>query len=103
MATLGPEPRPHSQLPSAALQANLSGLGSNTNLPLNRGLERALEDAANSGFLNLSTRKLKEFPRTASNYDLTDTVEAGNLTTSDALFVCVLSSRALRIVVNYGS
>ncbi|XP_058642002.1 leucine-rich repeat and calponin homology domain-containing protein 1 isoform X6 [Onychostoma macrolepis] len=76
MATLGPEPRPHSQLPSAALQTNLSGLGSNTNLPLNRGLERALEDAANSGFLNLSTRKLKEFPRTASNYDLTDTVEA---------------------------
>nr|XP_055071692.1 leucine-rich repeat and calponin homology domain-containing protein 1 isoform X6 [Misgurnus anguillicaudatus] len=76
MATLGPEPRPHSQLPSAALQPNLSGLGSNTNLPLNRGLERALEDAANSGFLNLSTRKLKEFPRTASNYDLTDTVEA---------------------------
>ncbi|XP_052420736.1 leucine-rich repeat and calponin homology domain-containing protein 1 isoform X7 [Carassius gibelio] len=76
MATLGPEPRPHSQLPSAALQTNLSGLGSNTNLPLNRGLERALEDAANSGFLNLSTRKLKEFPRTAANYDLTDTVEA---------------------------
>ncbi|XP_043105215.1 leucine-rich repeat and calponin homology domain-containing protein 1 isoform X3 [Puntigrus tetrazona] len=76
MATLGPEPRTHSQLPSAALQTNLSGLGSNTNLPLNRGLERALEDAANSGFLNLSTRKLKEFPRTASNYDLTDTVEA---------------------------
>ncbi|XP_021334628.1 leucine-rich repeat and calponin homology domain-containing protein 1 isoform X3 [Danio rerio] len=76
MATLGPEPRPLSQLPSAALQTNLSGLGSSTNLPLNRGLERALEDAANSGFLNLSTRKLKEFPRTASNYDLTDTVEA---------------------------
>ncbi|XP_052462020.1 leucine-rich repeat and calponin homology domain-containing protein 1-like isoform X2 [Carassius gibelio] len=76
MATLGPEPRPHSQLPSAAVQTNLSGLGSSTNLPFNRGLERALEDAASSGFLNLSTRKLKEFPRTASNYDLTDTVEA---------------------------
>ncbi|XP_052004711.1 leucine-rich repeat and calponin homology domain-containing protein 1-like isoform X2 [Xyrauchen texanus] len=76
MATLGPESRLHSQLPPAALQANLSGLGSNTNLPLNRGLERALEDSANSGFLNLSTRKLKEFPQTASNYDLTDTVEA---------------------------
>ncbi|XP_016322088.1 leucine-rich repeat and calponin homology domain-containing protein 1 isoform X2 [Sinocyclocheilus anshuiensis] len=76
MATLGPEPRLHSQLPSAALQTNLSGLGSSTSLPLNRGLERALEDAANSGFLNLSIRKLKEFPRTASNYDLTDTVEA---------------------------
>ncbi|KAK7154110.1 hypothetical protein R3I94_007470 [Phoxinus phoxinus] len=76
MATLGPEPRPHSQLTSAALQTNLSGQGSNTNLPLSRGLERALEDAANSGFMNLSSRKLKEFPRTATNYDLTDTVEA---------------------------
>ncbi|XP_077072526.1 leucine-rich repeat and calponin homology domain-containing protein 1 isoform X2 [Siphateles boraxobius] len=76
MATLGPEPRPHSQLTSAALQTNLSGQCSNTNLPLSRGLERALEDAANSGFMNLSSRKLKEFPRTATNYDLTDTVEA---------------------------
>ncbi|XP_030642179.1 leucine-rich repeat and calponin homology domain-containing protein 1 [Chanos chanos] len=76
MATLGPESRPHTQLASPAIQANLGGLGSNTNVPLNRGLERALEEAANSGFLNLSARKLKEFPRTASNYDLTDTVEA---------------------------
>ncbi|KAG1959819.1 leucine-rich repeat and calponiny domain-containing protein [Pimephales promelas] len=76
MATLGSEPRPHSHLTSAALQTNLSGQGSNTNLPLSRGLERALEDAANSGFMNLSSRKLKEFPRTATNYDLTDTVEA---------------------------
>lgn len=88
MATLGPEPRPHSQLPSVALQANLSGLGSNTNLPLNRGLERALEDAANSGFMNLSTRKLKEFPRSASNYDLTDTVEAGELQQRALLYLC---------------
>ncbi|XP_026879086.2 leucine-rich repeat and calponin homology domain-containing protein 1 isoform X2 [Electrophorus electricus] len=76
MATLGPEPRPLSQLVSAPTQANLGALGSHRNLPLNRALERALEEAADSGFLNLSTRKLKEFPRTASNYDLTDTVEA---------------------------
>uniref|UniRef100_A0A673CTE6 Leucine-rich repeats and calponin homology (CH) domain containing 1 n=1 Tax=Sphaeramia orbicularis TaxID=375764 RepID=A0A673CTE6_9TELE len=46
------------------------------NLPPNRGLERALEEAAASGVLNLSSRKLKEFPRTAANHDLTDTVEA---------------------------
>uniref|UniRef100_A0A8C7NRI8 Leucine rich repeats and calponin homology domain containing 1 n=1 Tax=Oncorhynchus mykiss TaxID=8022 RepID=A0A8C7NRI8_ONCMY len=51
---------------------NISG----NNLPPNRGLERALEEGANSGFLNLSARKLKEYPRTASNYDLSDTVEA---------------------------
>ncbi|XP_047579396.1 leucine-rich repeat and calponin homology domain-containing protein 1 isoform X3 [Lutra lutra] len=47
------------------------------NLPLNRGLERALEEAANSGGLNLSSRKLKEFPRTAApGHDLSDTVQA---------------------------
>ena len=47
-------------------------------LPLNRGLERALEEAANSGGLNLSARKLKEFPRTAAPaHDLSDTVQAG--------------------------
>uniref|UniRef100_A0A8C9PQD9 Leucine rich repeats and calponin homology domain containing 1 n=1 Tax=Spermophilus dauricus TaxID=99837 RepID=A0A8C9PQD9_SPEDA len=46
-------------------------------IPLNRGLERALEEAANSGGLNLSARKLKEFPRTAvPGHDLSDTVQA---------------------------
>uniref|UniRef100_A0A4W5NJS4 Leucine rich repeats and calponin homology domain containing 1 n=1 Tax=Hucho hucho TaxID=62062 RepID=A0A4W5NJS4_9TELE len=72
MATLGPDPRPHSQLASASIQSNISG----NNVPTNRGLERALEEGANSGFFNLSARKLKEFPRTASNFDLSDTVEA---------------------------
>ncbi|XP_021059004.1 leucine-rich repeat and calponin homology domain-containing protein 1 isoform X2 [Mus pahari] len=51
--------------------------GASFNLPLNRGLERALEEAANSGGLNLSARKLKEFPRTAApGHDLSDTVQA---------------------------
>ncbi|KAL0963680.1 hypothetical protein UPYG_G00309470 [Umbra pygmaea] len=72
MATLGPDPRPHSQLASGSTQSNING----NNLPPNRGLERGLEEGANSGFLNLSSRKLKEFPRTAANYDLSDTVEA---------------------------
>uniref|UniRef100_A0A8C6RK84 Leucine-rich repeats and calponin homology (CH) domain containing 1 n=1 Tax=Nannospalax galili TaxID=1026970 RepID=A0A8C6RK84_NANGA len=53
------------------------GGGAGFNLPLNRGLERALEEAANSGGLNLSARKLKEFPRTAApGHDLSDTVQA---------------------------
>ncbi|XP_063043204.1 leucine-rich repeat and calponin homology domain-containing protein 4 isoform X2 [Engraulis encrasicolus] len=37
-----------------------------------RSVEKALEEAAASGALNLSNRKLKEFPRTAKNYDLSD-------------------------------
>ncbi|XP_041114902.1 leucine-rich repeat and calponin homology domain-containing protein 1-like isoform X3 [Polyodon spathula] len=75
MATVGSEPQPHSQLASGIVQTNMNSLGC-SNLPLNRGLERALEEAANSGLLNLSARKLKEFPRTALNHDLTDTVQA---------------------------
>lgn len=43
-----------------------------------RGVERALEEAAGSGSLNLSARKLKEFPAAAAHYDLSDTVHAGN-------------------------
>lgn len=42
-----------------------------------RGVERALEEAAGSGSLNLSARKLKEFPSVAAHYDLSDTVHAG--------------------------
>ncbi|KAL7384636.1 hypothetical protein ABVT39_006065 [Epinephelus coioides] len=75
MATLGPESArpPLSQLGSSpSIQAHIGS----ANLPPNRGLERALEEAAASGVLNLSSRKLKEFPRTAANHDLTDTVEA---------------------------
>lgn len=50
---------------------------SSSSVPPNRGLERALEEASSSGVLNLSSRKLKEFPQTAANHDLSDTVEAG--------------------------
>lgn len=42
-----------------------------------RSVEKALEDAAASGALHLSNRKLKEFPRSAKNYDLSDITHAG--------------------------
>ncbi|CAL8321082.1 unnamed protein product [Merluccius merluccius] len=94
MAMLGPESvRPHSQLgggggggppPAAAAAAAAAaqtggGLGAMGLLhppPPNRASERALEEAAGGGVLNLSARKLKEFPRSAAAHDLTDTVEA---------------------------
>lgn len=41
-----------------------------------RSLDRALEEAGNSGILSLSGRKLREFP--GSGYDLTDTTQAGD-------------------------
>ncbi len=40
-----------------------------------RSLERALEDAVCSGTLNISGRKLRDYP--GLNYDLTDTTQAG--------------------------
>ncbi|KAM4771317.1 DISP complex protein LRCH3 [Rhinophrynus dorsalis] len=42
----------------------------------NRSLERALEEAAGTGVLNLSGRKLREFPRSAARQDLSDTTQA---------------------------
>lgn len=42
-----------------------------------RSVEKALEEAALSGALNLSNRRLKEFPRSARNYDLSDVTHAG--------------------------
>lgn len=42
-----------------------------------RSLERLLEDAHQSGELKLSNRKLKDFPKASSKYNLSDTVIAG--------------------------
>lgn len=56
---------------------NNNGLGPTCPAPWNRSLDRALDEASATGFLNLSGRKLKEFPRIAANHDLTDTTRAG--------------------------
>ncbi|XP_074167736.1 leucine-rich repeat and calponin homology domain-containing protein 4 isoform X3 [Sminthopsis crassicaudata] len=46
-------------------------------LPGSRSAERALEEAVATGTLNLSNRRLKQFPRgTASGYDLSDITQA---------------------------
>lgn len=45
-------------------------------LAASRSVEKALEEAAASGALVLSNRKLKEFPRSARNYDLSDITHA---------------------------
>ncbi|KAK7910254.1 hypothetical protein WMY93_014938 [Mugilogobius chulae] len=41
-----------------------------------RSVDKALEEAAASGALNLTNRKLREFPRSARNYDLSDITHA---------------------------
>ncbi|TFK07588.1 integrin alpha-10 [Platysternon megacephalum] len=81
MATLGGEsqPFPAGLAAAGALHPQHLGGGAGSlgyNLPLSRALERALEEAARSGGLSLSARKLKEFPRGAPGHDLSDTVRA---------------------------
>uniref|UniRef100_A0A4W3IIC9 Leucine-rich repeats and calponin homology (CH) domain containing 1 n=1 Tax=Callorhinchus milii TaxID=7868 RepID=A0A4W3IIC9_CALMI len=44
--------------------------------PVSRSVERAVEEAAASGSLSLSGRKLKELPRSAAALELSDTVQA---------------------------
>lgn len=70
-------PAPPSQLGPFSSPCSLQNL----NLPPNRGLERALEEAGLSGVLNISCRKLKDFPRTVHSHDLSDTLEAGKIPT----------------------
>ncbi|XP_061575924.1 DISP complex protein LRCH3 isoform X2 [Cololabis saira] len=63
--------------------------------PWNRSVDRALDEAAASGVLNLSGRKLKEFPRSAANHDLADTTRADlsrNRLAELPLEVCVFVS-----------
>ncbi|XP_018424937.1 PREDICTED: leucine-rich repeat and calponin homology domain-containing protein 1 [Nanorana parkeri] len=114
MATLGSDSQPFPSLPAGTLlhtqyqhhhPATVPGVTNfSLNLPFNRGLERALEEAANSGILNLSARKLKEFPRTTGSHDLTDTVQADfskNRLTEVPVEVChFVSLEALNLYQN---
>ncbi|XP_067121970.1 DISP complex protein LRCH3 isoform X2 [Centruroides vittatus] len=52
------------------------GLGSQSSTQLTRTLEKVFEDAQLTGELKLSGRKLREYPKLASEYDLCDTVAA---------------------------
>lgn len=62
-----------------------------------RCVEKSLEEAAGSGALNLSNRKLKEFPRTARNYDLSDITAAGELCFS----VCFVVDNVFFLILKF--
>uniref|UniRef100_UPI003AAAC4C5 DISP complex protein LRCH3 n=1 Tax=Centroberyx gerrardi TaxID=166262 RepID=UPI003AAAC4C5 len=61
---------------SGSVLVGNNGLGPAGPASWNRSLDRALDEASATGCLNLSGRKLKEFPRSAANHDLTDTTRA---------------------------
>lgn len=49
----------------------------NNNKLLSTSMERILEEANLSGELKLGGRQMKEFPKNAASFDLSDTVMAG--------------------------
>ncbi|XP_053177450.1 DISP complex protein LRCH3 [Scomber japonicus] len=72
-----------------------NGVGAAGPVPWNRSVDRALEEASATGSLNLSGRKLKEFPRSAANHDLSDCTRADlsrNRLSELPLEVCVFVS-----------
>lgn len=62
---------------AAVLMKANTNIGHMQQSQLTRSLERILEDAHMSGELKLSGRKLKDFPKAAGKYNLSDTVIAG--------------------------
>ncbi|XP_051953294.1 DISP complex protein LRCH3-like isoform X2 [Xyrauchen texanus] len=85
--------------PAGASSAGASGHHELSNIPgvasWSRSLDRALDEAAATGVLNLSGRKLKEFPRCAAGHDLTDTTRADlsrNRLTELPVEVCIFVS-----------
>ena len=45
---------------------------------LGRPVDRILEEAQSTGEVLLSGRKLRDYPKIRANYDLVDTIHAGN-------------------------
>ena len=56
---------------------------------LSRSLDKVLDDAQYTGEIKLSGRKLKEYPKGASKYDLSDTVISGKINFNTcSRFIC---------------
>ena len=53
------------------------GGGSQSPTSLSKPIEKVFEDAQHTGEIQLSCRKLREYPKLAGKYDLVDTISAG--------------------------
>lgn len=62
-----------------AVKMKSININDNRILNLSRSIEKILEEANASGELKLCGRKMKDFPKIAGNYDLSDTVFAGEI------------------------
>lgn len=59
------------------MATNYHGGGSQSPTSITKPLERVFEDAQHTGEIQLSCRKLREYPKKAAKYDLVDTITAG--------------------------
>jgi len=55
------------------------GSGSQSPTSLSRTIEKVFDESQYTGEINLSGRKLKEYPKCACKYDLVDITSAGNI------------------------
>lgn len=53
------------------------GAGTQSPTALSKPIERVFEDAQHTGEIQLCGRKLREYPKIASKYDLVDTISTG--------------------------
>ena len=61
------------------IMATAVGPGGKSPTSLSRTLERVFEEAQHTGEIDLSGRKLKEYPKVGAKYDLTDSTVTGRL------------------------
>jgi len=54
------------------------GSGSQSPTSVSRTIEKVFDESQYTGEINLSGRKLKEYPKCACKYDLVDITSAGN-------------------------
>jgi len=71
--------------------SSFHGSGSQSPTSLTRTIEKVFDESQYTGEINLSGRKLKEYPKCACKYDLVDTTSAGNTGHCFVDIRCILS------------
>ena len=77
-----------------------TGGGHSSPTSLSRTLEKVLEDAEQTGEILLSGRKIKDFAKVSSKYDLSDATIAGERSTLTSLHSDLLSSDHLVVLTS---
>jgi len=68
----------HVPLVVVMARESFHGSGSQSPTSISRTIEKVFDESQYTGEINLSGRKLKEYPKCACRYDLVDTTSAGD-------------------------